>query len=111
MHADVRGTGRPGNLLWKYKERRSSGHPEKKRLSLRHLPDCAESDRQNGKCGKCPFLEYCMGGCPAMAMLSTADTNPLAPNPLKCFFYENGYYEKFVSALPGWYNLSVMELK
>lgn len=65
---------------------------------------------KNGKCGKCPFLEYCMGGCPAMAMLSTADTNPLAPDPLKCFFYENGYYEKFVSALPGWYNLSVMEL-
>lgn len=63
----------------------------------------------NGKCGRCPYLKYCFGGCPALAILGSEEGDPLAPDPFKCFFYENGYYDKFISALPGWENLTLME--
>ena len=64
---------------------------------------------QNGKCGQCPYLKSCLGGCPALAILGSEEGDPLAPDPFKCYFYENGYYEKFVDALPGWTNLTVMK--
>lgn len=63
---------------------------------------------KNGKCGNCRHLPYCHGGCPALAILGSETGDMLAPDPLRCCFYENGYYERFVSALDGYRNLTVM---
>lgn len=56
---------------------------------------------KNGKCGKCPYIESCLGGCPALAILGS-DGDILAPDPTKCYFYENGYYDKFKDILNGY---------
>ncbi len=61
----------------------------------------------NTKCGKCKYFEYCCGGCRAIALALSGDK--MAADPSKCFFYENGYYEKIVNMLSGWENLSVIE--
>lgn len=59
---------------------------------------------KNEKCSKCGHFEYCCGGCRAVALAITGDK--LGVDPSKCYFWENGYYDKFVSALSGWENLT-----
>lgn len=61
---------------------------------------------QKGKCSACPYLKSCSGGCPAFGLHDTGGSSFLAPDDTKCFFYENGYYEKFVSVMNGWNNLT-----
>ena len=60
----------------------------------------------NNKCGSCKYFEYCCGGCRAIALALTGDK--LASDPSKCFFFENGYYEKITDMFSEWENLSVM---
>lgn len=59
---------------------------------------------KNEKCRECGYFEYCCGGCRAVALAITGDK--LGVDPSKCFFWENGYYDRFVSALPDWENLT-----
>ena len=59
---------------------------------------------KNTKCGACKYFEYCCGGCRAIALALTEDK--LACDPSKCFFFENGYYEKFSNLPCGWQSLS-----
>lgn len=54
-----------------------------------------EHDR---KCANCKFFEHCAGGCRAIALAFTGDK--LAADPSKCRFFEGGYYEKVVAAMP-----------
>ena len=61
----------------------------------------------NKKCGNCDYFEYCCGGCRAIALALT--NNKMAPDPSKCFFFENGYYDKIANILDGWKNLSPMK--
>ncbi len=61
----------------------------------------------NEKCRNCKYFKYCCGGCRAIALAIT--NNKLAPDPSKCFFFENDYYNKFVEMLKGWKNLSLIE--
>lgn len=58
----------------------------------------------NEKCRGCPHVKFCAGGCRVCAMYLTG--NPGMHDPQKCFFFENGYYDRFVDALPGYENLS-----
>lgn len=67
-----------------------------------------ERKEKNGKCGACPYLRHCRGGCPALAILGSETGDILAPDPLRCAFYEGGWYERFVDALEGYKNLTVM---
>ena len=62
----------------------------------------------NEKCGKCKYFEYCCGGCRALALAVTGDK--LGSDPSKCFFFENGYYDKIREALPGYQNCSIMNI-
>ncbi len=61
----------------------------------------------NEKCGKCKYYEYCCGGCRAIALALTGDK--MASDPSKCFFFENGYYDKIVKIMDGWHNLTVIK--
>ena len=69
------------------------------------VKDCAE---KNEKCGKCKCFKYCLGGCPALSALYSPHSDVLDADPTKCFFFENGYYEKFTSLFGDYRNLSVM---
>ena len=61
----------------------------------------------NTKCGKCKYFEYCCGGCRAIAIALLGDK--MASDPSKCFFFENGYYNKIVEMLSEWENLSIIK--
>lgn len=47
----------------------------------------------NAKCSSCRFAKACLGGCTALSYLFRGGL--LEPDITKCFFFENGYYEKF----------------
>ena len=62
--------------------------------------------RPNGRsCAECPWLTWCAGGCPAMAMLSSGGDIG-APDPACCEFYFNAWPNRFERALPGWHNMT-----
>jgi len=60
----------------------------------------------NGKCIKCKYLKYCGTGCPAMSLTKTYAENGTfcytAPDTWKCYFLENGYYEKVQESMKGY---------
>ena len=62
--------------------------------------------RPNGRsCAECPWLTWCAGGCPAMAMLSSGGDIG-APDPACCEFYFNAWPDRFERALSGWHNMT-----
>ena len=62
---------------------------------------------KNEKCRSCKYAKFCAGGCRVCAMYLTGD--PGQHDPHKCFFFENGYYDRFVQALPGYGNITPIE--
>ena len=62
---------------------------------------------RNEKCRSCKYARFCAGGCRVCAMYLTGD--PDRHDPHKCFFFENGYYDRFVQALPGYENITPIE--
>lgn len=62
---------------------------------------------KNEKCGKCKLFEHCLGGCRAIALAFTNDK--LGVDPAKCFFWENGYYDRIKAAMPGFINLTPID--
>ena len=57
------------------------------------------------KCAECKWFEYCTGGCRALGIaFSEGMSDYYGADRSKCVFFENGWYEKIVEALPGWKN-------
>lgn len=54
---------------------------------------------KNGKCKDCPALKVCLGGCPALGILFSEDGDILAPDRMKCYFFENRIYDRFKETL------------
>ena len=63
-----------------------------------------EKLRANKKCGTCRFAKLCLGGCPALSILSGGSM--LSSDLSKCIFFENGYYDRFRQTLSGWRSLN-----
>ena len=61
--------------------------------------------KNNPKCAACKYFKYCNGGCPALGGLYSPERLDLFGTDItKCLFYENGWYQKCVSAMEGWEN-------
>ena len=59
------------------------------------------------KCGKCPYFKSCGGGCMALSLLFAGEGKSFLREDLtKCYFFENGWYQKITQALSDWKNLS-----
>ena len=57
----------------------------------------------NDKCASCKYYKVCTGGCPALGLLySQKRFDYYHEDILKCFFFENGYYEKVVKEMGNW---------
>ncbi len=60
----------------------------------------------SAKCRDCRFFSYCGGGCRALAYLYGSDSNKYwGEDPLKCRFFNEGYYERTVEAMGDMTNL------
>ncbi len=74
--------------------------------------------KNSTKCGKCPYFKFCCGGCRCLGVLfskdvkDTPDFSHLLKNYFshedvtKCYFFENGWYQRITQALSDWENLS-----
>ena len=57
----------------------------------------------NDKCSSCKYYKACTGGCPALGLLySNEKFNYYHEDITKCYFFENGWYEKVVKAMGDW---------
>ncbi len=56
--------------------------------------------QMENKCRDCVFYDHCGGGCRALALLYTGDRCEMwGADPVKCIFFENGWYQKTVEAM------------
>ncbi len=73
---------------------------------------CATVDQlknANAECASCAYFRYCCGGCRAIGrMLSEERSDMFGTDRSKCLFFQGGWYEKIVRALPGWENLTAI---
>ena len=57
---------------------------------------------ENDKCGNCKYYKACTGGCPALGLLYSVNSDFYHEDITKCIFFENGWYDKSIEYLKGW---------
>ena len=57
---------------------------------------------ENDKCGNCKYYKACTGGCPALGLLYSKNSDFFHEDITKCIFFENGWYDKVVDTLKDW---------
>ena len=57
---------------------------------------------ENDKCGNCKYYKACTGGCPALGLLYSVNSDFYHEDITKCIFFENGWYEKVIDTLKDW---------
>ncbi len=66
----------------------------------------------NDKCSNCKYYKVCTGGCPALGLLYSKERfNYYHEDITKCYFFENGWYEKVVEAMGNWRIEKPLEMK
>ena len=66
----------------------------------------------NDKCSSCKYYKVCTGGCPALGLLYSKERfNYYHEDITKCYFFENGWYEKTVEAMGNWRIEKALDLK
>ena len=65
----------------------------------------------NDKCANCKYFKACTGGCPALGLLySNKDFDYFHEDITKCYFFENGYYEKVKEELSSYKLLNPLDI-
>ena len=65
----------------------------------------------NDKCSSCDYYKVCTGGCPALGLLySKKHFDYYHEDITKCYFFENGWYEKTVKEMGDWKIETPLEL-
>lgn len=57
---------------------------------------------ENDKCGNCKYYKACTGGCPALGLLYSPNSDFYHEDITKCIFFENGWYNKVIDVLKDW---------
>ena len=57
---------------------------------------------ENDKCGNCKYYKACTGGCPALGLLYSVNSDFYHEDITKCIFFENGWYNKVIDILKDW---------
>ena len=61
----------------------------------------------NESCRHCSYFKFCGGGCPALSF--NYNGSFLSCDPMKCLFFQNGYYERIADLLADWENCTPLE--
>jgi len=64
----------------------------------------------NYKCADCKYYEACTGGCPALGLLYSQNSDFYHEDVTKCIFFENGWYEKVTDALREWHLINPLDI-
>lgn len=66
----------------------------------------------NDKCASCKYYKVCTGGCPALGLLYSKERFDYYHEDItKCYFFENGWYEKAVNEMGDWIIDKPLEIK
>lgn len=66
----------------------------------------------NDKCSSCKYYKACTGGCPALGLLYSKERFDYYHEDItKCYFFENGWYEKTVSGMGDWIIQKPLDIK
>ena len=65
---------------------------------------------ENDKCGNCKYYKACTGGCPALGLLYSKNSDYYHEDITKCVFFENGWYDKITSELNDWRLLRPLDI-
>ena len=57
---------------------------------------------ENDKCGNCKYYKACTGGCPALGLLYSKNSDFYHEDITKCIFFENGWYDRMIKELQDW---------
>ena len=58
---------------------------------------------ENEKCRNCRYYKACTGGCPALGLLYSPDSDFYHEDITKCIFFEKGWYDKINKILREWH--------
>jgi radical SAM protein with 4Fe4S-binding SPASM domain len=64
----------------------------------------------NDKCADCKYYKACTGGCPALGLLYSQNSDFYHEDVTKCIFFENGWYEKVTDTLKGWHLINPLDI-
>lgn len=65
---------------------------------------------ENDKCGSCKYYKACTGGCPALGLLYSKNSDYYHEDITKCVFFENGWYDNITSELNDWRLLKPLDI-
>ena len=66
---------------------------------------------ENDKCPNCKYFKACAGGCPALGLLYSGKPNGFFFEDItKCYFFENGWYEKIIDEMNDWKLLNPLNI-
>ena len=66
---------------------------------------------ENDKCANCKYFKACTGGCPALGLLYSGSKDDFYHEDItKCYFFENGWYEKTLDTMKDWKLLNVLDI-
>lgn len=65
---------------------------------------------ENDKCANCKYYKACTGGCPALGLLYSKNSDYYHEDITKCVFFENGWYDKITSELNDWRLLKPLDI-
>ena len=65
---------------------------------------------ENDKCGNCKYYKACTGGCPALGLLYSKNSDYYHEDITKCVFFENGWYDKITNELNDWRLLKPLDI-
>ena len=66
----------------------------------------------NDKCSSCKYYKVCTGGCPALGLLYSKEKfDYYHEDVTKCFFFDNGWYEKTVETMGDWRIEKALDIK
>ena len=65
---------------------------------------------KNDKCADCKYYKACTGGCPALGLLYSPDSDFYHEDISKCIFFENGWYERITDSLKEWQLINPLDI-
>ena len=65
----------------------------------------------NDKCSSCKYIKACTGGCPALGLLYSGEAHDYFHEDItKCYFFENGWYERVTEELKEWELINPLQI-